>query len=346
MFLLCEPIYAPDPGHEDPHKFAGPFYAVISDEWKGAVTSRRVAYFLNPSLVIGLCSESLARALARLPGARTWNAQPWWTFQRLWVLDCTEYHLYHNEPRIKGLDELVAADDLRLAQAATAAAAIPPPSAPPPLYVSTTTPASLGPAGSIKAITAVPAPTTPKKLTREELEELAAMRPRAGPISPRRLDQQFARVLGAQAVVEAASLLATPVPAFSMSPRTPTSPTPHLHSSQPARSMVEGADFFHDFERPSTPPTPSRASRATPHPSTPPTTSGLRVTSVARTIQFFAGGEWQVGREEEGAADGSAVLMVRALATLQRSPGADLLFSKNGDEVFDFLAEETRRMGI
>ncbi|KAJ6522139.1 hypothetical protein DFH09DRAFT_1330782 [Mycena vulgaris] len=329
------------PGHEDPHKFAGPFYAVISDEWKGAVTS----------------SESLARALARFPGARTWNAQPWWTFQRLWVLDCTEYHLHHNEPRIKGLNELVAADDLRLAQAATAAAAIPPPSAPPPPYVSTTTPASLGPARSIKAITAVPAPTTPKKLTREEPEELAAMRPRAGPISPRRLDQQFARVLGAQAVVEAASLPATPVPASSMFPHAPTSPTPRPHSSQPARSMVEGADFFHDFERPSTPPTPLRASRATPHPSTPPTTSGPSRASRASRAPFNS--SQSAAPRAQTAGQGGAVLMyavgghnrlfrdrVRALATLQRSPGADLLFSENGDEVFDFLAEETRRMGI
>ncbi|KAJ7803420.1 hypothetical protein B0H14DRAFT_2613364 [Mycena olivaceomarginata] len=38
--LLCTPIYhQPDPGHEDRWTHPGPFYAVVSEEWRGVVTS-------------------------------------------------------------------------------------------------------------------------------------------------------------------------------------------------------------------------------------------------------------------------------------------------------------------
>ncbi|KAJ6597319.1 hypothetical protein B0H10DRAFT_2232129 [Mycena sp. CBHHK59/15] len=78
--LLCAPIYAPDPGHENHWNFGGPFYAVIHREWKGAVTSL----------------ESLEKILERYPGAKVWQAEPWSTFQSRWNIDCTEYH-YHPE---------------------------------------------------------------------------------------------------------------------------------------------------------------------------------------------------------------------------------------------------------
>ncbi|KAJ6611327.1 hypothetical protein B0H10DRAFT_1953190 [Mycena sp. CBHHK59/15] len=76
--LLCAPIYAPDPGHEDPWKFAGPFYAVVHSDWKGAVTS----------------PESLEEMCRAYPGASVWKAQPWLAFLRMWTLDCTEYHVH------------------------------------------------------------------------------------------------------------------------------------------------------------------------------------------------------------------------------------------------------------
>jgi hypothetical protein len=43
--LLCEPKYAPDPGHEDRYEHPGPFYAVVCKEWRGVVTSKCVIFF-------------------------------------------------------------------------------------------------------------------------------------------------------------------------------------------------------------------------------------------------------------------------------------------------------------
>ncbi|KAJ6586512.1 hypothetical protein DFH09DRAFT_1075434 [Mycena vulgaris] len=319
MMLLCQPIYAPDPGHEDRWNISGPFYAVISREWKGAVTSKHVSFFFCIGWPLTRRSESLTRILERYPFARTWKAEPWSTFQRLWNLDCTEYHHHEDEVPCKSL---TLADVLCLHP--------PPhlPSTPPPPYLSiTVTPTALDPAASIKGVITAPTPMTPKKLTREELNELANMRPRAGPISPRRLNQQFTRALGAQAVVSA-----TP----------PFTPSPHsLHA------------LAAPLPRPCTLPTPSSISvaslplldtpsSAAPHTQTPSQGHGL-----------------QVDREEEGAVEGHGALMYavsghnhlfrdrhRALATFQRSPGADLVFSHDEDEVFDFLAEEAWKMKI
>ncbi|KAJ7792121.1 hypothetical protein B0H14DRAFT_2624291 [Mycena olivaceomarginata] len=79
--LLCEPKYAPDPGHEDRYEHPGPFYAVVCKEWRGVVTSK----------------ASRKRMMEQYPHAYTWEASPWWTFDRRWTLDCTEYHEHEGE---------------------------------------------------------------------------------------------------------------------------------------------------------------------------------------------------------------------------------------------------------
>ncbi|KAJ7301344.1 hypothetical protein DFH08DRAFT_978821 [Mycena albidolilacea] len=79
--LLCEPKYAPEPGHEDRYEHPGPFYAVVCKEWQGIVTSK----------------ASRKCMMEQYPHAYTWEASPWWTFDRRWTLDCTEYHEHEGE---------------------------------------------------------------------------------------------------------------------------------------------------------------------------------------------------------------------------------------------------------
>ncbi|KAJ7839847.1 hypothetical protein B0H14DRAFT_3697277 [Mycena olivaceomarginata] len=79
--LLCTPIYQPDPGHEDRWKHPGPFYAVVSEEWRGVVTS----------------ITSLERMKLKYPDARTFQASPWSRFDKSWNMDCTEYHNHEGE---------------------------------------------------------------------------------------------------------------------------------------------------------------------------------------------------------------------------------------------------------
>jgi rubredoxin len=45
--LLCTPVYAPDPGHEDQDTHTGGYFAVVHDEWKGVVTSQCVVGHLH-----------------------------------------------------------------------------------------------------------------------------------------------------------------------------------------------------------------------------------------------------------------------------------------------------------
>ncbi|KAJ6610567.1 hypothetical protein B0H10DRAFT_2224841 [Mycena sp. CBHHK59/15] len=348
--LLCAPIYAPDPGHENCWNFGGPFYAVIHREWKGAVTSL----------------ESLEKILERYPGAKVWQAEPWSMFQSLWNIDCTEYH-YHPE---KEVTKSLPPPSTALAEALQ-------PSLPPPLRSLPPPPYSSLPAGrdntsrlTFKGISTstTPAAKTPQNLSREEFDELANMRPRVGPISPQRLNQQFAHVLGAQAVVQAAALskpsplpsrpLSTPSRA-QLSAATNQSPaavegarlfktTRPPHRAQPSAvtnqssAAVEGAHLFKTAHLPST---PTRAAAA------------QSSAANERAPQPCTPGQGRGSEKEGGPLDGPGVLMYavrghnhlfgdqhRAMVAFKRTPDADLVFSRDEDEVLDFLAEETACM--
>ncbi|KAF8188434.1 hypothetical protein K438DRAFT_1764197 [Mycena galopus ATCC 62051] len=77
LLLLCEPIYAPDPGHEDRNNHAGGFFAVVHEHWK---------------------EKTLARMLDAYPDSQTFDAPTWSRFQDLWNQDCTEYHYHPDTP--------------------------------------------------------------------------------------------------------------------------------------------------------------------------------------------------------------------------------------------------------
>ncbi|KAJ6459909.1 hypothetical protein C8R45DRAFT_1109285 [Mycena sanguinolenta] len=80
LILLCAPIYAPDPGHEDP-EIHTEFHAIVDKDWKGAVTS----------------NETVVRMLKVYPEARTFRASTWSEFTTLWDAGCTEYHDHAGE---------------------------------------------------------------------------------------------------------------------------------------------------------------------------------------------------------------------------------------------------------
>ncbi|KAK6992485.1 hypothetical protein R3P38DRAFT_3372639 [Favolaschia claudopus] len=106
--------------------------------------------------------ETLRRTVKKFPDARTFKADTYLRIMELWNQDCTEYHYHPDQPP-------------------------PPPSPPPPASPSRTqrpvTPVTSGNsrAGSLSA---------------KELQFLANNRPGAEPLSPRRAQQLFKRVLG------------------------------------------------------------------------------------------------------------------------------------------------------
>ncbi|KAF8190032.1 hypothetical protein K438DRAFT_1971512 [Mycena galopus ATCC 62051] len=77
--LLCEPISAPDPGHEDQFSHNA-FFAIIHEDWMGVVTS----------------DNTIVRMLHVYPKARTFRTTTCSRFEALWNLDCTEYHEHPN----------------------------------------------------------------------------------------------------------------------------------------------------------------------------------------------------------------------------------------------------------
>ncbi|KAJ7853839.1 hypothetical protein B0H14DRAFT_2580228 [Mycena olivaceomarginata] len=306
--LLCTPIYQPDPGHEDRWTHPGPFYAVVSEEWRGVVTS----------------IASLEWMKLRYPDACTFQASPWLRFDRLWNMDCTEYHNHEGEHPTRPATP----------ESST-------PSSPSTLTDSTTS----RPPSLLSPITVSPvkasfreenAPRNAPKMTKDELDFLASSRPMQGPISPQRLNQQFVRVLGLQAV--APSLL----PPLGDSPQ-PTSPDRQGACLQSSRAHPRMA--AHDVEAASQVGAQVIITKGGPTVIWPDCEEAGKLAHTPTT-------EHEVVEEIIDAHGSTAVMYAvsghnrvfqnrnRAMAVLQRTPGADLLFTRDENQLFECLAEE------
>ncbi|KAF7354763.1 hypothetical protein MSAN_01390500 [Mycena sanguinolenta] len=278
--FICYPIYQPDPGHGERWEHPGPFYAIISKDWKRAVTS----------------IETRDRMLEKYPDAYTWEASSWTLFDQRWMFDCTEYH-NHEDRRSE--------------------------------WCQSTGPLSLSPLPSPTPSTAAPAPTATtldagrKQMSKEDLRYLADSRPARGPISTERLNQQFARVLGPHAVLPPGSQ------GLQEEQHHQVHPAQSLKASEVHAALRAGAQLIGtkdgpvltwghvDLKRP-------LASRSQ-HSRSP--SAGVQSNSGA--VLYAVSGHNRVFQSRD-----------RAMAALQRSPGADLVFTRDENEVFRFLAED------
>ncbi|KAJ7834146.1 hypothetical protein B0H14DRAFT_3462267 [Mycena olivaceomarginata] len=283
--LLCTPVYAPDPGHED------------QDTHTGGVLcgcARRVERSGD--------FPSLARALKRYPGARTFTAFTWSRFHDLWTLDCTEYH--NHEPQTPA------------------------------------TPKQQTPATPKKPMTPKKSGLTPAQRRRneehnaflvaenarieteekarierqEELAYLAATKPPLVPLSPQRARLQFERVLGLGAGAGA--------PPFHNVPDLPiVAPPPPAIPVLPGRPEdLAAMDGNSHLKR-----TRHRDVAATA--TLPPGYSDFELGPDAPRL-FAVSGHSRVFRNRD-----------RAVAVLQQTPGAELFWSCNPQEVWQFIAE-------
>ncbi|KAJ7895489.1 hypothetical protein B0H14DRAFT_2558560 [Mycena olivaceomarginata] len=314
--LLCTPEYVPDAGHEDRWVHPGPFYAVVSQEWVGAVTSR----------------TSLRRMLKRYPGARTWQAAPWSTFQRMWDLDCTEYHEHGGDP----------APFIPITPDSS------PPSSPSSLsdsvashQSSVTSSALLSPLHA-PILSPPPSPSKSReKLTKDDLALLASFRPGPGSISPQRLKQQFERVLGPRAVV--------------ISPPSQPTAQEEYHPSENlriARATVEatlraggrvraGRKPSADLEQPQTPPRTLQTERRESSHEAAQSPHTLNHPASRHVGKSFDGTMYAVSGQNRIFKDRD-----RAVAVFKDTPSASLLFTRDEKEIFDFLAEDVHGMKI
>ncbi|KAJ7871913.1 hypothetical protein B0H13DRAFT_1895563 [Mycena leptocephala] len=179
--LLCEPTFVLDPHNEN---VAG-YFAVISESWKGIVTSER----------------HLMEMLNKHAPARTFKADTKLRIMELWVQDCTEYHNHEGNPLLQ-CPTRPRPRPFGFLQ---------------PTVVPTPSPFSATDSSDSCAPSPTPTPCpSPTKvdlrgqqnpgaklpsLTTDELAYLANFRPPPGVLSPQRTRQLFARVLGPDALI-------------------------------------------------------------------------------------------------------------------------------------------------
>ncbi|KAJ7872477.1 hypothetical protein B0H14DRAFT_2570214 [Mycena olivaceomarginata] len=287
--LLCTPVYAPDPGHEDQDTHTGGYFAVVHDDWKGVVTSQ----------------ESLARALKRYPGARTFSAFTWSRFHDLWTLDCTEYH--NHEPQTPAAPK----------QQAPATPATPKQQTP-------ATPKKPGLSAAQRRrneehnlfLVAENARIEAEDKARVELQEglayLAATKPPLVPLSPQRARLQFERVLGLGAGTPPFRTAPDATIAASDSPPPPTIPARVTDSPGWPEDLVIMDGNSH-LKR-------TRDRDVAAAAALPPGYSDFELGPGAPRL-FAVSGHSRVFRNRD-----------RAVAVLQQTPGAELFWSCNPQE--------------
>jgi hypothetical protein len=197
------------------------------------------SYFPNSLRLFYRASRD--RKLAQYPHAFLWEASTWADFDRMWTLQCTEYH-YHKEA-LAGQEFMPLSPASTPPSSPSELTASTPPRTPSPELASATTkrtnqerandlPRTLAEGVKMDLVPHLagprpfPVPMTPRctaprdkfKLSREELDFLAATRPPPVPTSPQRLRQQFVHVLGPEAARPPASVGPSATPPLLMAP--------------------------------------------------------------------------------------------------------------------------------
>ncbi|KAJ7209358.1 hypothetical protein B0H12DRAFT_1079848 [Mycena haematopus] len=298
MSFLCTPAFVPDPGHGDEFNHPGPFYAIFCREFRGCVTSR----------------VSRDKLLTLYPHASTWEAPTWADFIRVWTHECTEYHDHNGDPGYVPPGVFVP---LSPSPEST------PPSSPSSLSTSTVSLASESAHPHAAPPQPSMLPSTPTKrtssapLTKEDLTFLANFRPGPEPLSPQRANQLFARVLGQDAVRH-----------LSAPRRQPAVQLPMAHEVADAMRagarLAKGKDGGIRFVWPEAGPVEEDVEAR--HRFVEDITSDARCAPPA-PLMFAVSGSNRIFQDRS-----------RAMAALKRNPSADLIFTRDEDEAFAFLA--------
>ncbi|KAJ7865155.1 hypothetical protein B0H14DRAFT_3443119 [Mycena olivaceomarginata] len=300
--LLCTPVYAPDPGHEDQDTHTGGYFAVVHDEWKGVVTSQ----------------ESLARALKRYPGARTFTAYTWSRFHDLWTLDCTEYH--NHEPQTPAAPKQRAPASPRK----------------PGLNAAQRRRNEEHNAFLVAENTRIEAEDKGRIELQEGLAYLAATKPPLVPLSPQRARLQFERVLGLGA--GASHLRSAPNPPIAVGDPPPPpagdSPPPPADSSRLPAYLAASMDGNSHLKRTHCEDAAITGTSAPEYTDLDPGPSVLPAESLKREPRLYAvSGHSCMFRDRDC-----------AVVVLQQTRGAELFWSRDPQEVWRFIAET--RIGL
>ncbi|KAJ7766399.1 hypothetical protein DFH07DRAFT_955453 [Mycena maculata] len=334
MSYLCMPAYLPDPGHKGPLVHPGPFYAIYCQEWAGCVTS----------------SASRDRLLCQYPRASTFEAPTWAEFLRRWSLECEEYHWHPEQDRWSPFVPLSRESS--------------PPSSPSNLTTSapsrTPSPPALAEDAQIVAEDTVllkrgplATPRTPSSLTKlsrrerqaqrnaeygayleaeearleaeaaaKKKEELGFLASTWGNVSPERMRQRFVRVLGP------ASALEWPPPLLESSLVLP---------KEGANTQTHGGECEHAlFNLHGQMQTcQQRLAVAAALPTKHHHGEGAEQFWDNAPVMYAVSGQNCVFKDRE-----------RAMAAFKEIPGAELVFTRDEDELFGFLEDFEKKFKI
>ncbi|KAJ7343078.1 hypothetical protein DFH08DRAFT_963084 [Mycena albidolilacea] len=181
------------------------------------------------------------------------------------------------------------------------------------------------------------------KLTKDELALLASFRPGPGPISPQRLKQQFERALGPQAV-------ATPSSQHAAQEGNHSVKNLRISLAMVEATMRAGGRVLAkqkpsvDLEQPQTPPSMLRTKREEHRPSSHEAAQSARALDhpESRHVgESFNSTIYAVSGQNRIFKDRDCVVDV-----FKNTPSADLLFTRDERELFNFLAEDVSDMRI
>ncbi|KAJ7767880.1 hypothetical protein DFH07DRAFT_769405 [Mycena maculata] len=269
------------------------------------------------SILQGMARLCDLQMLLRYPHASTWEAPSWSKLNRKWVHECTQYHDHEGEYTPSG-------PFVPLTPGSS------PPSSPSTLSASTLShapsPPCSRPASPAKALSLrerqiqrnaehykflaaedARIAAVDQKLSKEELTYLASSRPPPVPISPERMRQQFTRILGGHGAPP--SILRSKSPESSM--------------LSPKEARIAQTTFYQDaaHQRPC----------QVPRPEVPINNShgeGVESHWGNAPVMYAVSGKNRVFQDRG-----------RTMAAFKGTPGADLVFTRNEDELFGFLAE-------
>ncbi|KAJ7777616.1 hypothetical protein DFH07DRAFT_951263 [Mycena maculata] len=312
MSFLCTPVYFPEPPHQDPLEHPGPFYAVYCPD-----TSRD-------------------RLIHQYPHASIFEAPTWGALLRRWFLECEEFHWHPENQRSPPFAPLSTAPSSPSTLTASAPSRTP---SPPALAddaqiaamdIALEKAPSAAPSASKLSLRERQAQRNAKynsyleaedarlaadAAAQKKKEELAYLASTQGSASPERMRQQFARVLG-------------PVSVLEWPPPDPSdSSVAQGLGGEPDPVLLNPLGQMQACQQRLVMPT------ALP-------TENCDGEDVERgwgkaPVMYAVSGRNRVFRDRE-----------RAMAALRESPGAELVFTRDEVELFQFLEDFDKKFKI
>ncbi|KAJ7745013.1 hypothetical protein DFH07DRAFT_776917 [Mycena maculata] len=298
-------------GHKGPLVHPGPFYAIYCQEWAGCVTS----------------SASRDCLLCQYPCASTFEAPTWAELLRRWFLECEEYHWHPEQNKWSPLVPL-SQESSPPSSPLTLTASAPSRTPSPPALAENTILLKRGPLATphtaqrnaeYSAYLEAEEARLEAEAAAKKKEELAFLASTRENVSPERMCQQFLRVLGPASALEWPPLLSKN---SLVSPKESTNV--QAHNGEPPLFNPHGQTQACQQCL------ATAAALPTKHHG-----EGIEQFWDNVPVMYAVSGQNCVFKDRE-----------RTMAAFKEMPGAELVFTRDEDELFSFLEDFEKKFEI